>query len=241
MCYGGPFLVAFVYIFVESEDKGPIYGPASLWCWIDINWVALRIATCYAPAWCCILVSFCIYAFSGREIFIKRQRLRAFNNAPAEVAPVENPFTDFKTTEVRITSELATLQQSPDPATAFLSIEDRTRGQAGSPEPSSKCYDPYTVTIGSTLKEPKKFPVLPTHPGETTLSPSPVPRVDLPQPATSSVQQKKNRAALEANAAAWGYSKVAMLFFVSLLITWVRKPCFCRSLHREEMVKAQPR
>lgn len=30
-----------------------------------------------------------------------------------------------------------------------------------------------------------------------------------------------NRAAIEANAAAWGYTKVALSFFVSLLVTWV--------------------
>jgi len=33
--------------------------------------------------------------------------------------------------------------------------------------------------------------------------------------------QRKNRAALEANRAAFGYAKVAALFFVSLLVTWV--------------------
>ena len=220
MCYGGPFIVAFIYIFIHTQAKGPIYGPATLWCWIDINWVALRIATCYAPAWCCILLSFCIYAFSGREIFIKRQQLRAFNNAPAEVAPVENPFTDFKTTEIRITSELATLQ-SPDPATDFLAIEDGAGRTGASPSPSGQHYDPYTVTIGSVLTDPKDLSILPTDPREKVMSPLPVPKVDLPQAAKPSVQQKKNRAALEANAAAWGYAKVAMLFFVSLLITWV--------------------
>lgn len=36
-----------------------------------------------------------------------------------------------------------------------------------------------------------------------------------------SAQRNKNNAALEANTAAWGYTKVALLFFVSLLITWV--------------------
>lgn len=36
-----------------------------------------------------------------------------------------------------------------------------------------------------------------------------------------SIQRRKNNAALEANRAAWGYTKVALLFFVSLLVTWV--------------------
>lgn len=28
MCYGLPFIVAFAYLFVETPDKGKIYGPA---------------------------------------------------------------------------------------------------------------------------------------------------------------------------------------------------------------------
>ena len=36
-----------------------------------------------------------------------------------------------------------------------------------------------------------------------------------------SQQSRKNRAAMEANRAALGYTKVAILFFVSLLVTWV--------------------
>lgn len=39
--------------------------------------------------------------------------------------------------------------------------------------------------------------------------------------STEYKQQKKNRAAVEANKAAFGYTKVASLFFVSLLVTWV--------------------
>ena len=37
----------------------------------------------------------------------------------------------------------------------------------------------------------------------------------------NAAQYRRNRAALEANRAAWAYTKVALLFFVSLLITWV--------------------
>lgn len=44
-------MVALVYIFIETPAKGRIYGEATLWCWISIEWVGLRIALCYAPAW----------------------------------------------------------------------------------------------------------------------------------------------------------------------------------------------
>lgn len=28
MCYGGPFVIAFTFIFVETQSRGKIYGPA---------------------------------------------------------------------------------------------------------------------------------------------------------------------------------------------------------------------
>ena len=28
MAYGGPFVIAFVFIFVETKERGKIYGPA---------------------------------------------------------------------------------------------------------------------------------------------------------------------------------------------------------------------
>lgn len=71
--------------------------------------------------------------------------------------------------------------------------------------PSARGYDQYSVTIGST-----------------PMSPS----MEMP-PATlvksGGVEKGKyNRnPANDANAAAWGYTKVALLFFVSLLVTWV--------------------
>ena len=56
-------------------------------------------------------------------------------------------------------------------------------------------------------------------------SPSLEPKTWLSSPAPSShrgeLQRRNNRAALEANTAAWGYTKCAILFFISLLVTWV--------------------
>ena len=50
-CYGIPFVNAFILLFIETEGKGKIYGPAVLWCWIAKPWAFLRIVLCYGPAW----------------------------------------------------------------------------------------------------------------------------------------------------------------------------------------------
>ena len=202
MCYGVPFIIAFAYIFICTPSRGKIYGDASLWCWIDIQWVVLRIALVYAPAWFCIIASFCIYVLAGREIFAKRQQLRTFNAPPGSLMPVENPFTDFKTTEIHITRELATLKdRQPDIPQIYLSPQDQNPSQSKTSSAGSG-YSPYTATIVSTPMSPGSYP-MPPHTPRATL------------------QQRNNRAALQANTAAWGYTKVALLFFVSLLVTWV--------------------
>ena len=206
VCYGFPFITAFTYLFIDTSSRGKIYGPATLWCWIDDNWVALRIALCYAPAWFCILASFCIYVLAGHEIFKKRRQLRAFNLPPGYIAPVENPFTDFKTTEIKITSELAAIR-SPDAELpkAYFITDKKNVTQQGEASSVVSGYDAYTVTIDSSPSSPQS--------NMQTLRPPHIPRT---------LQLGKNRAAMEANTAAWGYTKVAILFFISLLVTWVR-------------------
>ena len=144
------------------------------------------------------MISFCIYVLAGREIFRKRKQLRAFSN-PSRPVPVriENPFTSFKTTEIHITSELATLQ-SPNTSNLFA-MPDKKK-----PDITDRVYDQYSVMIGSAPMSPR-----------SEAPPPMTPR------AHSTIAQRNNRAAMEANRAAFGYTKVALLFFVSLLVTWV--------------------
>ncbi|KAL8949390.1 MAG: hypothetical protein Q9222_004490 [Ikaeria aurantiellina] len=206
MCYGLPFVVALVYLFIDSPTRGKIYGDASLWCWISIRWVVLRIALVYAPAWVAISISFTLYVISGREIFKKRQELRAFHSPQHRPLEVENPFTNFKVTEVEITHEMAKLSYDSQPQPGGPIVCPRVKKMIGGTP--VKDYDQYSVKISSNPLSPDFSPL------DSNVSPhtgtAPV------------VQYRNNKAAMEANTAAWGYTKVALLFFVSLLITWVR-------------------
>ncbi|KAL8828402.1 MAG: hypothetical protein Q9170_006617 [Blastenia crenularia] len=199
LCYGLPFIVALVYLFIDIRPRGKIYGPANLWCWISIKWVALRIALVYGPAWIAIVTSFTLYAISGREIFKKRQQLRAFHHPARHPVEVENPFTSFKTTEVEITHELAETPDHTGPETNKVIFFGKSKHQQ-----PTKGYDQYSVDISSTPISPTSVLNVPPTPG-----------------SMAAVIYRNNRAAVEANTAAWGYTKVALLFFVSLLITWV--------------------
>ncbi|KAL8743862.1 MAG: hypothetical protein Q9190_003834 [Brigantiaea leucoxantha] len=129
---------------------------------------------------------------SGREIFRKRKELLEFRTSRAS-GEVEDPFTAFKTTEVSVTSELLV----PKPLSAFDPIRI---GRA-----PSRGYVQYTTTIGST----------------PSCSQYEVPVLSRRRTGSVSTQFHKNRVALDANTAAWRYTKVALLFFISLLVTWV--------------------
>ncbi|KAL8699807.1 MAG: hypothetical protein Q9201_005792 [Fulgogasparrea decipioides] len=188
MCYALPFIVALVCLFINVPPRGKIYGPASLWCWISIQWVALRIALVYGPAWVAILLSFTLYVISGREIFKKRQQLRAFKHS----SPVANPFTSFKTTEVEISSELASLPSSNPFETNRTTVCSKSNSKRVSPTATS--YDQYSVKISST-------PISPTF----GTAPTDVPSTP---GSAAAIHHRSNRSAVEANTAAWGYTKV---------------------------------
>jgi len=51
LCYGIPFIVALVYCFIQTPERGRMYGDAILWCWISPNWDIFRISTFYGPVW----------------------------------------------------------------------------------------------------------------------------------------------------------------------------------------------
>jgi len=137
-----------------------------------------------------IVSAFAIYAISGRELFKKRKELRHFH----EIRKADS----FKTTDVKITSELAHfVVPLGELADAYVPRNGR---QSIKTTASGKNYEQYSVNIASG---PAKY-----------------------RRSRMFAQRNKNNAALEANTAAWGYTKVALLFFISLLITWVSSAGF---------------
>ena len=175
---------------------------------VRIEWDPLRIGLLYGPAWFCILITFMIYAAAGRDIFNKRRALRAFTRrttpvkepAPALADPgleVANPFTAFKTTEVHVTSELRDLNNRND-SRGSQHIDDLISHV----DPRAKSYQQYSVNISHDASRSTPPPIVKSG-------------------SANQHQLRQANAAMEANTAAWGYTKCALLFFVSLLFTWV--------------------
>ncbi|KAL4759375.1 putative cAMP receptor (Car4) [Aspergillus foveolatus] len=69
------FIPALVFLFIRSEEKGPLYGSVTFWCSISPNWVLFRIISYYAPIWFLILVVFGLYIAIAHELFKLRHEL----------------------------------------------------------------------------------------------------------------------------------------------------------------------
>ncbi|CAK7237772.1 hypothetical protein SBRCBS47491_010125 [Sporothrix bragantina] len=111
VCFGLPMIPAIVCLYVQSASKGPIYGDATLWCWIGDSWNALRIYSYYIPIWVCIFFSAVIYVAVGYHVFHQRNQLRnlTLSNQAKDLSSSENlnpPIYGTVTTEVQITSDV---------------------------------------------------------------------------------------------------------------------------------------
>lgn len=51
VAFGLPLISGLVMLGVREKGKGPIYGDATMWCWISSEYEILRLATFYIPVW----------------------------------------------------------------------------------------------------------------------------------------------------------------------------------------------
>ncbi|CAK7206234.1 hypothetical protein SEUCBS139899_009021 [Sporothrix eucalyptigena] len=128
VCFGLPMIPAIVCLYIQSSAKGPVYGDATLWCWIGDSWNALRIYSYYIPIWVCIFLSAVIYVAVGYHVFHQRNQLRnlTLSNQAKDLSSSENlnpPIYGTVTTEVQITSDVCetALSSERTPPTTPLS------------------------------------------------------------------------------------------------------------------------
>ncbi|KAL4870193.1 hypothetical protein BDV12DRAFT_166364 [Aspergillus spectabilis] len=199
LCYGLPFIPAFVYFFIRSQSRGKVYGSAILWCWVAPSWDFLRIAIFYGPVWFVIFVTLAIYARIGNLVWRRRRQLKEAGGLDTTIdvsIPIEPPFS--KVTEIRITREAAT----PIPLeVAGPSIEQFACTQSS--------HRPYSVNVQTGIAPPSQVEL------------EPIGSDDRPADASDYTPYCNSTTVSEVNTAAWVYTKYAMLFFVALLVTWV--------------------
>jgi hypothetical protein len=226
-CYGIPFVPGFVYVFIQTPEKGRFYGNAVLWCWVSSEWDIFRLATFYAPVWYVQIMSaryplltsnrivigltMAIYVRAGKDIYANRKRLLRISNehSASHISTVDNPFQASKTTEISFVSE--SVDKHRDGGNFEMGMPDSR------PSPITK--SPYSVTVSGPdpmlrldvengLANSDNMEMSPTvrFPGHDTQRPNPPPT---------------HRAVTQTDNANWAYAKVAALFFVALMVTWI--------------------
>ncbi|KAA8570262.1 hypothetical protein MFRU_005g03570 [Monilinia fructicola] len=219
ICYGLPFVPAMVCLFVKTKEKGRIYGNATLWCWIGGPWAPLRIYSYYAPIWFTILAALCIYVRVGIEIFRVRNQLHGFSHKTDPAihtdtggkSPLPLQVTTTNTSEATNVDFGSGRDQPIFTGTRTTEIEV-THGSWENEttfDTDATPYHPRTSDVNHIIA-PTKDPVSNYH---VTIS-------ALPHLAPSRKRGRRGNAS-SLDKIKWAYTKVAMLFCISILITWV--------------------
>ncbi|KAH7198995.1 uncharacterized protein B0J16DRAFT_353317 [Fusarium flagelliforme] len=186
LCYGIPFLPAFIFFFIKNGDGVRVYGSAVQWCWITPEYDILRIATFYGPIWVVITITLGIYVRSGGTIYRKRQQLlkaQGSGSGSGGLSYGNQSSTNYvKTTEVTIVRESINQLEA---------VQLQNLGHQASVRVHKPTFD----------RE------------DTRASVAVNPQPNNPRPTV--------RPSNDVYKAAWAYTKVAMLFFVVILTTWI--------------------
>ncbi|KAH8698345.1 hypothetical protein BGW36DRAFT_448258 [Talaromyces proteolyticus] len=158
-CYGLSFIPAFAFLFITTHERGPMYGPAIIWCWITTEWDFMRMVFLYGIVWAAIILALYIYSRAAKVVWDKRESLEGFMN-PLN----ENPLFSAIVIEVEVTSEERPIVNKE----TATNVRVRSR--------------PAALRMRNLTRQ---------------------------------VAQN------EADPEAWLYARVAFLFFIALLITWV--------------------
>ncbi|EMR87622.1 putative g-protein coupled receptor protein [Botrytis cinerea BcDW1] len=209
-----------VCLFVKNDKKGKIYGNATLWCWIDGPWAPLRIYSYYAPIWITILAALCIYVRVGIEIFRARNQLKEISHRTdpslhtdaggKSPLPLQGSITNAseatnKDYESEHEQPIFTGTRTTEIEVTHGSWEN---GTALSTNPTPRYPRASDVNHLSTpVKEPDSN-------YRVTIS-------AVPNTHTSNGRGGARRNASSLDKIKWAYTKVAMLFCISILITWV--------------------
>ncbi|GME66041.1 GPCR family 2-like protein [Neofusicoccum parvum] len=118
--YGIPLAIAFVFLMLDvAPSQKAIYGPATLWCWIDSKWQWMRMAFTFGPIWVLMLVCFVLFIITGMKIVLQALELRrggyGFDD-PVTVLQVGTPFVPpthvIRFTEVQVTESFSKIEDS---------------------------------------------------------------------------------------------------------------------------------
>ncbi|EXK76537.1 hypothetical protein FOQG_18722 [Fusarium oxysporum f. sp. raphani 54005] len=210
-CYGIPFIPALTYIFIRNGDGVRVYGNATLWCWVSLEWDIWRIITFYGPVWVVVAATFFIYIRAGHTIYCKRKELGKFSSTDQDLASLDDALASVKTTEVSVTTEV----MNSSNAIRLQPMGGRQPPDVNSPRNDNGAYSVHISADTSCCDNTDV--VLPVQ-NQLTHSTSHGPGQRSEGGGRGDLVRRTNH---DINNAAWQYTKCAILFFTVLLVTWI--------------------
>ncbi|KAH7409432.1 hypothetical protein BKA64DRAFT_397263 [Cadophora sp. MPI-SDFR-AT-0126] len=224
-CYGVTFLLAFILLWVETPERGPMYGNATLWCWISAEWDHYRMYLFYGPIWAVCIATIAIYARLLVTLLSNYSILNGFSRRPSSrpVIPFSNgPITGIRTTDISFQTEPAIVQ----PTIPLDEIPDRNLNQY--PRPPGPVVRNYNCQITTGEIGSRGFPI--DRKDEPTMTASEIPsRLSSTagtahagiSPGMNPIIRDPPRNSGRADTALKVMGTVALFFFFIMLITWI--------------------
>ncbi|OAA42448.1 GPCR, family 2-like protein [Beauveria brongniartii RCEF 3172] len=215
ICYGGPFVIAMTLLLAKTGNHIPVYGEATIWCWVDRQWDYIRIYTYYMLIWICIVGSLICYLLVGYHVFRSRDRLRSLTASTGRDAAVVE----------------LTRNDENDGCYGTVVTEVQVTSCAGTPQPPpASAQRPHPADIESQLPTQSVFEHSPTHapPGFVQYFSS----VESPSQKDREAQQSPLKRAMAsamsvcrqftvADPVKRAYLRTSFLFAISVLVTWI--------------------
>ncbi|KAM3512729.1 hypothetical protein MY11210_003603 [Beauveria gryllotalpidicola] len=216
ICYGGPFIIAMSLLLAKTGNKIPVYGEATIWCWVDRQWDYIRIYTYYMLIWICIVGSLVCYLLVGYHVFRSRDRLRSLTASTSRDAGGVLELTR---------------NDENDGCYGTVVTEVQVTSCVGIPQPlPASAQRRHPVDIESQLPTQSVFEHSPTHvpPGfvqyfSSVESPSQRDRQAQESPLKSALASvmRAARQFTVADPVKRAYLRTSFLFAISVLVTWI--------------------
>ncbi|KAI9930821.1 hypothetical protein ASPWEDRAFT_739296 [Aspergillus wentii DTO 134E9] len=142
------FIPALTFLFINTEDRGPMYSSVILWCSISPKWVLFRILFYYGPIWVVIAIILILYFLIGLEIFKLKGKFEMASDNRIELA------STISTTNVSFDQTDTSFKVN---ASKPLHISDSHDTHRSSLQQLTPSQAPPSRSI--TLKLPKQSPV----------------------------------------------------------------------------------
>ncbi|KAK7427451.1 hypothetical protein QQZ08_006057 [Neonectria magnoliae] len=216
ICYGGPFVISLSLVLVRSSGRGPVFGQATIWCWVDQEWENVRIYSYYMLIWICIVGSLLFYFLVGYQVFRTRNRLRSFSASKSREAGTyeqqqmprvdllvpQDCFYGTIVTEVQVIQSTATPASLPEePRPTHTQSSPHVSFDESSPPPIQTAPSNYFSTVTSPAGAPSR-------------SRRPLRRI------TNATNRAVSKFVIE-DPIKRAYLRTSFLFALSVLVTWI--------------------